>query len=83
MSVTPTYQVKPLHELTEDWRRRLPPPVRETCTSCGDDVVSVSRQPGDVVVAVQRHQIEPRHIAADERRGIPLASWQLAAKGGR
>lgn len=81
MSVTPTYHVRPLHELTEAWRRQLPPPIRETCV-CGGDIVSQSNQPGDVVVAVQRHQIEPLHIAYDIARGIPLAPWQIAARSG-
>lgn len=82
MSVTPTYLVKPLHELTDAWRRQLPPPLRETCV-CGGDVISASKQRGDVLVAVQRHQIEPVHIAWDLAHGVPLAPWQLAAKDGR
>jgi hypothetical protein len=82
VSVTPTYRVKPLHELTDAWRRQLPPPLRETCV-CGGDVISASKQPGDVVVAVQRHQIEPVHIAWDIAHGIPLALWQINAQGGR
>jgi hypothetical protein len=32
------------------------------------------------MAAVQRHQIEPTHIAYDEARGIPLSGPQLDAK---
>lgn len=40
----------------------------------------MSTSHADITDAVQRHQVEPVHIAWDEAHGIPLAAWQLAAK---
>lgn len=60
-------------------RPRRPGPIREECVCGGPDLVAVTFLAGDIVDAVQRHQIEPLHIAWDLAHGIPLSSPQAAA----
>lgn len=52
---------------------------REPCVCDGPEIVSASYLAGDVMEAVQRHQVEPCHIAYDQARGIPLSAPQLEA----
>lgn len=53
--------------------------LEEPCV-CGGIIVAVTPLPTDVMYAVQRHQVEPVHIAWDEARGIPLSAGQLRAR---
>lgn len=55
-------------------------PVREPCVCGGPEIVAASVLDADVMAGVQRHQIEPAHIAHDERAGIPLSRDQLRVK---
>lgn len=79
----PARPAEPLHVIVDTWRRRVPPPISLPCVCAGPEIVSASHLAADIQVAVQRHQIEPLHIAHDQRQGIPLAAWQRAAMVGR
>lgn len=59
------------------WKAR---PVRMPCTCGGPEIVADSSLAHDVMAGVQRHQIEPAHIAYDERLGIPLSQDQLRVR---
>lgn len=54
--------------------------LEEPCVCRGPDIVALTPLPTDVVYAVQRHQVEPAHIAYDEAHGIPLSEAQLRAR---
>lgn len=62
-----------------DRARRHRGPIREACVCGGPEIVAVTFLPHDVMEAVQRHQIEPVHLAYDLAHGIALASWQATA----
>lgn len=79
----PPMVIEPLHVVVDRWRHRVPPPITLPCVCGGPEVVCASSLPADITAGVQRHQIEPMHMAYDELLGIPLAAWQLVAKGGR
>lgn len=64
--------------IRERARRRLGV-ITETCVCGGPEIEAVTFLPHDIVAAVQRHQIEPVHIAWDLAHGIPLAAWQMVA----
>jgi hypothetical protein len=70
----------PLHEVTDHWRRGVRPPILLPCVCDGPEIRAMSSSQADIAEAVQRHQIEPVHIAWDEAHGTPLAVWQLQAK---
>lgn len=55
-------------------------PIRLPCVCGGPEIVADSGSPEDVMAGVQRHQIEPTHIAYDERSGIPLSEDQLRVR---
>jgi hypothetical protein len=77
-----THLNPPLHALESGWRRNvLRPPIEMPCMCGGPEIQATSLSIDDVREAVQRHQIEPVHIAYDEAHDIPLASWQIVAKG--
>lgn len=59
---------------------REPRAIEEPCVCHGPDIVAASDLPADIVDAVQRHQVEPVHIAYDEAHGIPLSEAQLRAR---
>lgn len=52
---------------------------REGCVCAGPDIVAASYLESDILEAVQRHQVEPVHIAYDLERGIPLSRAQAEA----
>lgn len=68
---------RPLHDVIDDWRERMHPIV-EDC-ACGGQIPAASASPDDVIAAVQRHQVEPRHIAYDLAQGIPWSEAQRRA----
>lgn len=69
---------RPLHELTDELRRRLTV-VIDTCVCGGPDIRAASHSDADRMAAVQRHQVEPVHIAYDLAHGIPLSRAQQMA----
>lgn len=71
---------RPLHEVVDRWRARHGA-IEEPCVCGGPDIRAVSGSDQDVIASVQRHQIEPVHIAYDIAQGIPLSGPQLVARG--
>lgn len=55
-------------------------PRLETCVCGGPEIVAASGLEADIRAGVQRHQIEPTHIAWDEANGTPLSQEQLRVK---
>lgn len=85
----PQPELVALHDVVASWRMAQPAVSRRVSAEClcdGPRIVAETSEPADIYAAVQRHQIEPVHIAYDQVHGIPLSRPQLnalAIDGGR
>lgn len=68
---------RPLDEVTRSWASRHHA-IAEQCV-CGVDIRAASGSAEDVLAAVQRHQIEPVHLAWDRDHDIPWSAAQRQA----
>lgn len=69
---------RPLHDIVSDWaaRRHL---YLMPCVCGGPDIAAASQSSEDVMAAVQRHQVEPRHLEYDREQGIAWSEAQRRA----
>lgn len=70
--------------MVDDWRAtqraRRARPLLLPCVCGGPEIRAASNSHADITEGVQRHQIEPVHIAYDEAHGIPLSEAQHRAR---
>lgn len=74
---TPRDEARSLEDLVQRWKAGHHPRV-EDCV-CGGEIRTASGSNEDVMAAVQRHQVEPVHIAYDRDHGIPWSEAQRRA----